>query len=239
MKRMTRTGSVVFLFASSTFAAQQVPLDHAYMVNAVGSTTPVSTFDVNGPAPVLYLDLPSPAWGQYSYGSSNWFAGAGTNSLLSVASEGIFTSASEYWLTPTEAQWDSAKTVGNWHVNASYGQWDLVMVYGSGAPVTKAQGGATVNFSTVQFLPGDANRDGTVNGLDFNILASNFGCATAQWEQADFNYDGLVNSADFTALSTNFNHSISSPGLGTLIPEPACIFTFGLFAGVFLQHRRR
>src|SRR4051812_40694579 len=175
MKRMAGTGSVVLLFASSSFAAQQVPLDHAYMVRAVGSTTPVTTFDVDGPAPVLYLDLPTPAWGQYSYGSSNWFAGTGTNSLISVASEGIFTSAGEYWLTPSPAQWDAAKALGDWHINANYGQWDLVMVYGSGAPVTKAQGGATVDFSTVQEMPGDANRDGIVNVMDFNILASNFG----------------------------------------------------------------
>src|SRR4051812_33512757 len=181
MKRMAGTGSVVLLFASSSFAAQQVPLDHAYMVRAVGSTTPVTTFDVNGPAPVLYLDLPKPAWGQYSWGSSNWFAGAGTNSLLSPASDGIFTSAGAYWLTPSKAQWDAAKTLGDWHVNASFGQWDLVMIYGSGAPVTKAQGSATVNFSTARWMPGDANLDGMVNALDFNVLASNFGNASAEW----------------------------------------------------------
>src|SRR5689334_16167385 len=96
MRRITRTASVVLFLASSSFAAQQVPLDRAYMVSAVGSTTPVTTFDVNGPAPVLYLDLPNPAWGQYSYASSSWFAGAGSSSLFDVNSEGIFTSAGEY-----------------------------------------------------------------------------------------------------------------------------------------------
>jgi hypothetical protein len=120
------------------------------MVNSIGSTTPVYQFSLKGPAPVLYLDLPN-QMGQYSYGSSNWFSpSAAGSSLFSVSSPGIFTSDGEYWLSPTPEAWDSAKSLGDWHVNASYGWWDLVIIYGGGAPVTTAQGSTTVNFSVTQ-----------------------------------------------------------------------------------------
>ena len=40
------------------------------------------------------------------------------------------------------------------------------------------------------FLAADANHDGTVNALDFNALATNFGANGANFSQGDFNYDG-------------------------------------------------
>jgi autotransporter-associated beta strand protein len=90
-------------------------------------------------------------------------------------------------------------------------------------------------------LSGDANLDGTVNALDFNAVATNFGDPTANlWTQADFNYDGQVDTLDFTAMAQNFNQTLSSappaPTLSSLVPEPGCL-AFGL-AGLFLRRRR-
>jgi hypothetical protein len=52
---------------------------------------------------------------------------------------------------------------------------------------------------------GDANLDGQVNGLDFNLLAPNFGQpGVFTWIQGDFNYDGIVNGLDFNLLAPNF-----------------------------------
>jgi hypothetical protein len=85
---------------------------------------------------------------------------------------------------------------------------------------------------------GDANLDGVVNALDFNLLATSFGAASGKfWSQADFNYDGATNSLDFNALAINFNLALPSPPLGTLVPEPAS----GLLAlaSALLLRRRR
>ena len=52
--------AVVFVRTAGVAHAvpQQIPFDRAYMVAAPGSTTPVYSFDITGPPPVLYLDLP-------------------------------------------------------------------------------------------------------------------------------------------------------------------------------------
>ncbi len=85
---------------------------------------------------------------------------------------------------------------------------------------------------------GDANLDGTVNALDFNAVATNFGTGTV-WSQGDFNYDGSVNTMDFMALANNFGQTLSLPApvLGTLVPEPGSLML--LASGFALLARRR
>jgi hypothetical protein len=62
---------------------------------------------------------------------------------------------------------------------------------------------ANVVFEFV-FLRGDANNDGRVNLLDFDVLAGNFGQSPRDFTQGDFNYDTLVNLADFDLLAGRF-----------------------------------
>jgi hypothetical protein len=63
-------------------------------------------------------------------------------------------------------------------------------------------------------LNGDANLDGTVNGVDFGIVAANFNKSVSMgWEDGDFNYDGSVNGIDFGAISANLNKSVSIPAV--------------------------
>src|SRR5207237_1129009 len=72
--------------------------------------------------------------------------------------------------------------------------------FGAGAirssTATSAKGLGYIDDTTAQRLTvaatwfGDANLDGTVNALDFNALATNFGTGTT-WSQGNFNYDNI------------------------------------------------
>jgi hypothetical protein len=95
---------------------------------------------------------------------------------------------------------------------------------------------------TGQALPGDANLDGVVNAIDFDILATNFSASgTNNWLAGDFSGDGSVNSSDFTLLAANFNSRL--PGLslplGALSPEPTCSSILTTTALLFFSRRRR
>jgi autotransporter-associated beta strand protein len=89
-------------------------------------------------------------------------------------------------------------------------------------------------------INGDANLDGKVNALDFNLLASAYGAGSNLWTKGDFNFDGNVDTLDFDALSLDFNQSTpppAAPALGTLVPEPSILSGFAALA--LLARRRR
>jgi len=60
--------------------------------------------------------------------------------------------------------------------------------------------------------------------------------------KGDFNYDGTVNSLDFNLLATNFNQSIAppppAPALGALVPEPASLAMLAVTAILGARRRR-
>ncbi|MEM6751155.1 MAG: matrixin family metalloprotease, partial [Planctomycetota bacterium] len=83
-------------------------------------------------------------------------------------------------------------------------------------------------------LPGDANGDGVVDLLDFDVLAQNFGSSTGNGAvDGDFNGDGVVDLLDFDVLAQNFG--ATSPAA---IPEPT---SGAVMTGValWLVRRRR
>ncbi|MEM6750754.1 MAG: endonuclease/exonuclease/phosphatase family protein [Planctomycetota bacterium] len=84
-------------------------------------------------------------------------------------------------------------------------------------------------------LPGDANNDGVVDLLDFDVLAQNFGSNTGNGAaDGDFNGDGVVDLLDFDILAQNFG--ATSPAT---VPEPASLALLGLGAAGLLPGRGR
>src|SRR5215218_1604999 len=70
-------------------------------------------------------------------------------------------------------------------------------------------------------LAGDLNRDRSVNGTDFAILAANFGKPGRTYPTGDLNGDGSANGSDFAILAGNFGKTVPAPAAvvrtGTLL----------------------
>ena len=60
---------------------------------------------------------------------------------------------------------------------------------------------------------GDANDDGTVDGIDLGILGGNFFVSGKDWSGADFNGDTNVNSIDMGILSGNYFNTLNESGM--------------------------
>ncbi len=81
--------------------------------------------------------------------------------------------------------------------------------------------GQTLDNTAILFrhtLAGDTNLDRTVNLVDFNPLASNFGQANRIFGQGDFNYDSISNLTDFNILASRFGSALGPGGTQTLSP---------------------
>jgi hypothetical protein len=89
-----------------------------------------------------------------------------------------------------------------------------------GNPAGLASGTIEIKYT----LLGDADLSGTVNGVDFGILAANFNKGVTRWDQADFNYDNAVNGVDFGYLAANFNKGASGAADGpSALSDPALV----------------
>ena len=88
---------------------------------------------------------------------------------------------------------------------------------------------------TPEYIPGDANNDGKVDGSDVTILAGNWQVLSgATWSMGDFNGDKKVDGSDVTILAGNWQYGISTAAVS--VPEPGIplllLVTFvTLFAG--------
>src|SRR5207253_11238087 len=90
-------------------------------------------------------------------------------------------------------------------------------------------------------LYGDADLSGTVDTIDFNLLASNFSQSGKVWYDGDFNYSGTVDTIDFNLLATNFAQSLppAPANIGSLVPEPVGLAMLSLASGALALRRRR
>jgi len=89
------------------------------------------------------------------------------------------------------------------------------------------------------FYDGDANIDKTVDTVDFNLLAANFGAVSGKvWTQGDFNGDEAVDTVDFNILASNFSLTAPTSPLNSLVPEPGSIAWILLSLGLLRRRLR-
>ena len=96
-------------------------------------------------------------------------------------------------------------------------------------------GGANDLTTLTQFLPGDANEDGTVNNADLTIVLENYNQSGKSWTDGDFIGTGTVNGVDLNIVLSNF-------GKSSEVPEPAGLALFGVGAvglSAYLWRRSR
>ena len=60
-------------------------------------------------------------------------------------------------------------------------------------------------WSYTTLRPGDTNRDGVVDFVDFGALSANYGATGVGRERGDLNEDGVVDFSDFLLLSANYD----------------------------------
>ncbi len=89
-----------------------------------------------------------------------------------------------------------------------------------------------------RLLDGDANANGTVDGVDLGAVLANFNKTYSgdAWADGDFNADGTVNGADLGAVLANFNQR-SNATAG--VPEPSTVVLLLVGAAAYCLSARR
>ena len=121
--------------------------------------------------------------------------------------------------------------VSGWEAEVQFGSDTVGWITLSGSP-----GALQAN------IPGDANRDGKVDGSDVTILAGNWqvgvgGVGGATWGMGDFNGDGAVDGSDVTILAGNWQAGVTTAAAS--VPEPSTLALLLAAIGSFLIWKRR
>src|SRR5262249_11782946 len=87
---------------------------------------------------------------------------------------------------------------------------------------------------------GDANVDGTVDTIDFNLLAANFSQSGKLWQDGDSDFNGTVDTVDFNLLASNFSKSLPGAAFGSaLVPEPVVTPLMVAVSATLMRRRSR
>jgi hypothetical protein len=136
---------------------------------------------------------------------------------------------------------------GNWSGNRITSSFAAANPgYALGYVDTTLAGSPAIDIRLTRY--GDADLSGSVNLVDFNRLAANFGQSGRFWSTGDFNFDGTVNLTDFNLLAANFGLSAGADGavdpqdwanLAAAVPEPALACSLSMLALSFVRIRSR
>ena len=105
-----------------------------------------------------------------------------------------------------------------------------------------ASTGSDLDYTVVEFfiLPGDANNDGLVTGLDLIAVQQNFGREGPPFDGTllgDANDDNLVTGLDLIAVQQNFGKAAPMAPSTAPVPEPGVIAVFALSALCLVARR--
>lgn len=108
--------------------------------------------------------------------------------------------------------------------------------YNGGADLRNVAKLATGSYPWIGFrvglaqIPGDANSNGFVDGVDYIAWAEHFLLTGQTWASGDFSGDGKVDGADYIAWSDHFRPVPSQAIAASAVPEPSSIILAGLAA---------
>jgi len=149
-KKIFTSGLAALIVSIASAHAAVQPFEHAYTVGFAGSTTPVTVFDIDGPAPFLFLDLPATSF--ITSVSSDWFHDADLVAQFTVQESSA--GGDKFWLSPPAEVWNVEKAVGDWHIHASYNLVGLICLENGGicVPQNVGSGSGVVDF-TIAAVP--------------------------------------------------------------------------------------
>ncbi len=113
-------------------------------------------------------------------------------------------------------------------------------IYASGVGVNPliCLDNTTTDTVTVEAtVAGDANLDGETNGVDLDIVLSNYNKTGMTWAQGDFDGNGTVNGVDLDILLSNYNKTAAATAAA--VPEPDAIVLLGVGGISLLGFARR
>ena len=96
-------------------------------------------------------------------------------------------------------------------------------------------------FGAQQFMPGDANRDGSVNIADFIVISNNFSkVPSAPGLDGDVFVDNIVDQRDFRLWKNAVGPAVAAQAGDFLVPEPSLLALLGLaLASIVCVSRRQ
>jgi hypothetical protein len=194
--------------------------------------------------PITFTDIagsdPSLPQNQDRLTTNVWITRGGLQGIYNIAQEGSFA----HFLSPKDTAWADGAAAN--YLSLSFTDWDTWAKNLHGGPPStvgvhavmrlitddiylnvtftswggSAGGFAYLRSTPVIYLPGDADRNGTVNGADLNTVLSNYnGSFTGDtWALGDFDGNSTVNGADLNTVLSNYNQSSV---VGAAVPEPS------------------